>query len=84
MVIDHLIERQSEPLFSNRDQQDRHSSSIDPLLNVLERQFKLSVPDAMLCELIQDMKQKCCSKEITHTLIKGRHQRTESIHPLFS
>jgi len=81
MVIDYLNSPKPSPLFSHMFLKEPYPNSIDPLLHALEKEFKLSVPDEMVLEILQDakVKESVDKKEVIHALINNCHQREEGV-----
>ena len=79
MVIDYLNSPEPAALFNHRQLKEPYSQSIESLLHVLEKEFKLSVPDEMIVEILQDTTANIDKKSVIHALIDGKYQREEGI-----
>ena len=84
MVIDYVNSLKPAPLFSHVFLKPPYPRTVDTLLHVLEKEFKLSVPDPMLAEVLQDAKANIGQKEVRHVLVDGKHQRDEGVIDTFN
>jgi len=79
MVINYINNLQNMPLFSNIHLNPPYPSSIEIFLDILEREFKLFLPDAILVEILRDVRQNIGDKDVVHLIVNGCHQRQESV-----
>lgn len=84
MVLDYTNNLQNTPLFSNTQLKNAYPHSIEIFLDILEREFKLFLPDAMLVEILRDARQNIGTKDVVHFIINGCHKRGEDIIDTFN
>lgn len=54
MVIERLDDPKAKSLFDHRDSVTPYPASLETFIAVCERQFKIQLPDSVLCRVLQD------------------------------
>lgn len=63
-------------LYSNLNEEESHPKSIQGYLDVLES-FRISLPAAMIDEVLRDGRENCGNKFVEHQIIDGEYQRVQ-------
>ncbi|MBI3803581.1 MAG: hypothetical protein HY282_07435 [Nitrospirae bacterium] len=65
-------------LYSNLNEEESHPKSIQGFLDVLES-FQISLPAAMIDEVLRDGRENYGNKFVEHQIINGQYQRVQKV-----
>lgn len=65
-------------LYSNLNEEESHPKSIQGFLDVLES-FQISLPAAMIDEVLRDGRENWGNKFVEHQIFNGRYQRVQKV-----